>query len=216
MLCTAVSLPPLNGGTGHAPEEKRGTDIHKHNQRRGPLLPWLQPIPQMVPRDQGVMQGNTWYFQSQNVHIVNWLKTSMPQMPKYTFLNLCICPNTIPPIIFTLSVEPAPESYSRSPLGVLDLPPTHRPWPYLGDGSDANCFPSRCVQPTLCICDPNHAKSQVVALHYSSWAQLALSKPIWFFPVCVFQFCFWCQPVITFIFHTSLYLSSICSPILCV
>lgn len=57
-LYTAVSLPPLNGGTGHAPEEKRGTDIHKHNRRRGSLLPGLQPIPQMGPRDQGVMQGN--------------------------------------------------------------------------------------------------------------------------------------------------------------
>ena len=58
-LCKAVSLPPLNGGTGHAPEEKRGTDIHKRNQRRGALLPGLQPIPQMGPRDLGVMQGNT-------------------------------------------------------------------------------------------------------------------------------------------------------------
>lgn len=90
-------------------------------------------------------------------------------MPKYAFLNLCIYPNTIPPIIFTLSVESAPESYSRPPLGVLDHSHPHAvPWPYLGDGSDANCLPSRCVQPTLCIRDPNHAKSQVVALHYIS------------------------------------------------
>lgn len=55
----AVSLPPLNGGAGHAPEEKRGTDIHKHNRRRGPLLPWLQPIPQMGPRDQGFTGKHT-------------------------------------------------------------------------------------------------------------------------------------------------------------
>lgn len=116
----AVSLPPLNGETGHAPEEKRGTDVHKHNQRRGRLLPWLQPIPQMGPREQGVTRGNTRYLQKQNVHFVTWPKTAGPQMPKYAFLNWCIYPNTVPPIIFTLSAESAPESYSGPPLGVLD------------------------------------------------------------------------------------------------
>ena len=213
----AVSLPPLNGGTGHVPEEKRGTDIHKDNQRRGRLLPWLQPIPQMGPRDQGVTRGNTRYFQKQNVHFVTWLKTAGPQMPKYAFLNWCIYPNTIPPIISTLSVESAPESYSGPPLGVLDHSHrTQRHGPTLVMALMQTAFlPDVCSLPCASVTQVMQRARWLLYIisHKLSWRQANLSD----FSLCVyFQFCFWCQPVITSIFHVSLYLSSICSPILCV
>ena len=113
------------------------------------------------------------YPRCPNTHSWIYVFVQIPSLPSS---SLCwVCPQILLKISFR---GPGP------------LPPAHRPWPYLGDGFDANCFPCRCVQPALCICDPNHAKSQVVALHYSSWAQLALSKPIWFFPVCVLSVLF--------------------------
>lgn len=55
----------------------------------------------------------------------------------------------------------------------------------LADCCHASCFSSRCAQPTLSFCGPNHAKNQVVTFHCISWAQLVLTRTTWLFPVCV-------------------------------
>lgn len=85
------------------------------------------------------------------------------------------------------------------PRNLLKIPfrgPGPQPHPqivlrsYLGYCCNTNCFSSRCVQPTLCFCGPNHAKNQVVTFHYISWAHLVLTRPTWLFPVCVLSVLF--------------------------
>lgn len=139
-----------------------------------------------------------------------------PRCLKCACLDLDIYPNTKPP-----NTKPSVESAQNStqdtqkfcscrPRPLPPYPPQLVPWSCFGNCHNAICLSYRCVQPILCICDANHAKNQVATFHFISCSQLVLNRPIWFSLSVYFQFCFWCLPIITFIFHGSCYHSSIC------